>query len=272
MSDFDPQWVIDDSTPIEHQAINGIGHGMIPRNLDVQPPYGASPTEIVTYPRVEWPERIKDKIASGSRNSDIRNRGGPDGGPIPYLNQSSFPYCWRHSAVHSVMLARAKMGLPYVALSAFSVCPTVHSGGWAALAYDYIMKFGASPQSLWPQGKEQMSLWTPECQTEAAKNKIAEGWWDAGIYPGLRKLTFDQVVTQLLDGTPTPVEFNWWGHSVLGLDIVEVDPSKDLQDPNRWAIDILNSWINYGVNGVGRIVGKKAIPDTSVSLTAMQPI
>lgn len=265
---MNPAFIIDDNTPVEHPAINGIGHGYVQRDLSVQPVYDASPSLIKTYDRATWSERIKDKAAKKSRLSDIRNRGA-NGGPIPYLNQSSFPYCWRHSAVHAVMVARAKMGLPYVALSAFSVCPTVRSGAWAAMAFDYMMKYGCAPQSLWPQGQESMSLWTPECQAEAAKTKVAEGWWDGGTHPGMRKLTFDQGATLLLDDVPTPWELSWWAHSVLGLDLVEVNPSLDLQDPNRWGVDFLNSWLNYGQNGVGRLVGNRARPDTAVGLTSV---
>lgn len=269
---MNPAWIIEDTTPIEAEVVNGGAFGYVQRDLTVQPVYEASPTLIRTYPRVEWSQRIKDKAGTKSRNSDIRNRG-MWGAPIPYLNQGSYGYCWAHSAVHAIALTRAKMGLPYIPLSAFAVAATIkggrNEGGWAALAFDFTMKNGVPSQTLWAQGDARVKPWTGELAEDAAKNKMAEGWWDAGSHPGLRKLTFDQVATLLLDNVATPVEFNWWGHSVLGLDLVEVNPSLDLQDPNRWGIDILNSWQNWGENGVGRLVGNRARPDSAVAVTSV---
>lgn len=275
---MNPAWTIDDTTPVQSPQVNGSGHGYVPRNTSIQPMHSASPSLIKVYPRSEWPERIKEKTAKKSRLSDIRNRGA-NGSPIPFLNQSlgdgvHWGYCWAHSAVHGVMLQRAKQGLPFVLLSAFSVATTImngrNEGGWAALAFDWIMKNGVATDASWPQLNANPRLWTAAMQQEAAANKLSEGWWDAGQHPGLRSLSFDQVASLLLDNVPTPVEFNWWGHSVLGLDLVEVNASRDLQDPNRWGIDILNSWKGWGENGVGRLVGNRAIPNSAVGLTSVQ--
>lgn len=266
-----PEWVVDDTTPIEAPAVGGVGHGFIPRDIDVQPAYGASPSEIKTYQREDWPAMLEEQEKRKSSLWHIRERGGPNGGRIPFLNQGSYGYCWAHSAAHAVMLQRAVDNLPYVALSAFSVAGPVkngrNEGGWAALAFDRMMTHGIAPQSLWPQGNASPSLWTPQVAAEAAKVKVGEGWWDAGQHPGLRNLTIDQVFTLLYDCVPCPVEFNWWRHSVLGLRFVDKKDRSDPKDIGRYDLDILNSWLNYGVNGVGRLSGSRKIPDSAVGLT-----
>ncbi len=242
--------------------------GLIERDYNIQPVYmAANPSEMDVIDMKEWPRLIADIKASGSSLINVRNREGPGGKPIPFLNQGSFPYCWRHSAAHAIMMIRALIGLPYVALSAFSLCPTVRGGGWAALAFEYAMKFGCSPQSLWPQGKESMSLWTPECQAAAAENKVTEGWWDLGKHAGLRKLTIPQVGTSLLRRKPVIVEYNDIAHSMLGMRLDDDFPNKDPEDPSRYGIAHLNSWLNYGDNGIGKRTGMKAWPDSSVSPT-----
>lgn len=267
-------WVTDDNTshkdnPLKNPATFGIGDpGYRERDLSVQPIHmGADPKAMDVIPMEDWPAIIKEIEASGSSLIHVRNRNGPDGKPIPFLSQGRFPYCWRHSAAHAIMILRGLLGLPYVALSAFSLCPTVRGGAWAALAFEYAMKFGCSPQSLWPQGQESMSLWTPACQAEAAKNKVTEGWWDLTKHAGLRKLTIPQVGTQLLRRKPTIVEYNDIGHSMLGLSLLDKFPNKDPKDPSRYGIAHLNSWLNYGDNGVGVRAGMSAWPDSSVTPT-----
>lgn len=284
---MNPIWIVDDNTPPEADplfpgspaaVLNGVmqSFGFVKRDVEEFPVYGASPVEIKTYSMKDWPALIKEKIASKSRCSDIRNRGGPDGGPIPFLNQGSWGYCWGHSLTHAVMVFRAMMELPYVALSAFSLCARImngaNRGGWSALACDEAMKGGIAPQTLWPQLNANPRLWTPECQAEAAKFKVSEGWWDASKHPGLRKLTIPQAGTLLLQSIPVTVEYNDIAHSMLGLDLVDHDPSKDPEDPSRYAIDHLNSWLNYGVNGVGRRAGRKAWPDSCIALTSVNPV
>jgi hypothetical protein len=269
---MDPKWIIDDTTPIESQAINGLGHGYVERDVAVQPAYGASPSLLKTYDVDTWPELLAEQEAKQSSLWHIRNRRGPNGGPIPYLDQGRYGYCWAHSAVHALMLQRAVANQPYVPLSAFSVAGPIkngrNEGAWAALAFDRMMTHGVAPQSLWPQGNASPSLWTPSTAIEAAKNRISEGWWDAGKHPGLRNLSIEQVFTLLIDNVPTPVEFNWWTHSVLGLRFVDTKRTANKRDiHNRYALDILNSWVNYGDNGVGRITGQRMRPDSAVALT-----
>lgn len=280
-TELDTKWIVDDNTPaIADPLLNPmrfglVNPGLVERDFTVQP-YQALPSEMKTHPMKEWPERIRDKFAAKSRLSDIRNRSGKDGGPIPFLLQGRWGYCWGHDAVHMVMLARGKMGLPYIAMSAFSVCAMImkgaNNGGWAALAIDWIVKNGVGPQALWPQGSVDLKLWTLECQAEASKYKISEGWWDGALHPGLRKLSKEQLGTNLLDSNPVALEYNDMSHSMAGLDLNDEYPNKDPEDPSRYSIDHLNSWPNYGVNGVGRRAGMKAWPDTSAAITSVNPV
>jgi hypothetical protein len=142
-------------------------------------------------------------------------------------------------------------------------------GGWAGLAFDWIVKNGVAPQSLWSQGNASPQLWTPSTKIEAAKNRISEGWWDASQHPGLRKFTMDQLFTLLMDCIPAPVEFNWWAHSVLGMRFVDKKDRADKKDINRYALDILNSHQGYGVNGLGRLEGSRMVPNSSGALTVV---
>jgi len=97
---------------------------------------------------------------------------------------------------------------------------------------------------------------------EAAQQyRISEGWLDMAQPIWGKTMTFDQLASCLLLNVPCPVDFDWWGHSVLAMDLEEADDTLPLTNINRWAIRIWNSWTdNYGRNGTAIIIGKKAVP------------
>ena len=265
---IDPKWIIDDSTPMEAPEVTGDGFGakgFVPRDLTVQPLYEASPSSIKTYPMEDWPAMLEEQERKQSSLFHVRNRCGPNGGQMPFLSQGRFPYCHKHSAAHAIMLGRGVARQPYVALSAFSLDPSTRSGGWAAKNFQYAMEVGIAPQSVVPQGRD--CVLTEAIKQASAPYKISEGWWDAATHPGLRKLTMQQLFTLLWDGIPCPVEFNWWRHSVLGLRFVDKKDRSDPEDIFRYALDYLNSWPGFGVDGVGRLQDSKMVPDSSVGLT-----
>jgi hypothetical protein len=166
------------------------------------------------------------------------------------------------------MLLRAVMGQPYVKLSAFMVASIIQNyrneGLWGAASLEFIEKNGQPSDSLWPEGRVDPRLDTQAMRAEAAKHKITGDWADltAAVYD--RNLTFDQVATLLLSNVPVVGDFNWWGHSVILMDLVEVEPGS-------FGVKGLNSWgDDWGDVGEFTLQASRAIPDGAVApLSAM---
>lgn len=240
--------------------------GLVPRDYGTHPVgylSSAPPLDIPLIPRSEWSARIKEKKATRSRLSDLRRTSGPNGGVIPSLNQGQFPFCWAHSTTMGHMLLRAIMGQPYKKLSAFMVASIIknyrNEGGWGALSLEFIEQHGQPPVELWPEGQVLRSLDTPAMRAEAAKYKVTSSWADlnAAVYD--RDLTFDQVATLLLSNVPVVGDFSWWSHSVILMDLEEVEA-------NSFGVRLLNSWSDsWGDKGEAVLQGAKAIPDGAVA-------
>lgn len=183
--------------------------------------------------------------------------------------------CWTHSVTHGLIINRAKANMPYVPLSAYSVACKIKNfrdeGGWGALALEFIEKNGIMPQSLWPQGSMARTNDRPENWKVAQDYRVTDSWADLtrSIYD--RTITFDQTMSLLLAGTPVVLDLYWWGHSVLGLDPLEVNPRLPLSSIDRWGINIWNSWgDDWSELGEGELHGSKAVPDGAVApLTLM---
>lgn len=234
--------------------------------------------------------RLSAELASTrSRISDIRMKG--DGGQmIVNLDQGQQGYCWAHSSAHAVMLSRAVQNMPYVPLSAYAVACIIKQyrdeGGWAALSMDFIVNRGIPSQAKWPQLNKDRRNDNPETWTDAAKYKVTEGFWDSAAAQYDRKFTFQQRNTLLLCRQPVASDYMHMGHSVCDVDVVDGasmfracrgDSGKLLDLPTHeivWGLNnpvtmglsvrYLNSWLNWGVNGMGILTGSKAIPDGSV--------
>ena len=217
----------------------------------------------------EWPERIKDNEANKARISDIRNAGN-NGQPIPSLDQDGQGYCWIYSGTACLQLLRALANAPYVPLSAHSTGCVIKDfrdeGGWGALGLDFLMSRGVVPQSLWPAKSMSRTYNTAANWKEAMKYRVTEGWIDlaAAVYD--RDLSNLQVGTLLVSGIPVICDYNWWGHSVCGMDLVDVYPTRSARDFSRYGIRILNSWTDgWGDNGTGVLKDSQAWPDGSVA-------
>lgn len=239
--------------------------GLVPRDPSVRHS-SLAPRHAVTMPlipRFEWSARIKEKEQTKSRLSDLRLSGN-NGRPIPSLDQGQVGYCWAHSSTHAVTMVRCANNLPYVPLSAYAVAATIKrgadEGGWGALSLDFITERGVPSQAVWPQGDRNYRQYDrPEVWASAALHKVTEGWVDLAEGPYDRNLTFDQVVTLLLLNVPVVLDFNWWSHSVCGLDAVEVEPGS-------FGVRIWNSWgDSWSDRGMGILQGSKAVPDGAVA-------
>jgi hypothetical protein len=262
--------VIDDDPKSAVYAFpDNVRKGLLPRDYLETPrdTFQALPSEMKVIPKSEWSDRIKEQEKNKARLSDLRNVG-MNGQPIPYLDQGSNGYCWSHSTTHAIMVARAVQNETYVPLSAYAIAAIIKNGrdegGWCGLSAKFAREVGVPSQELWPQGSRNLKYDTPAMRANAAKYKVVEDWVDLTVNVYDPNLTFAQVVTCLLMGCPCPVDFNWWGHSVCALDVVEVEPGS-------FGLRILNSWKGWGDNGCGILRGNKAIPDGAVSFRLISP-
>lgn len=238
----------------------GVRYGLIPRDYRLYPPeMFAPPSELPLIPRSEWSDRIKEQEANKSRISDVilaQN--------IPSMDQGPNGYCWGHSTVGAVQALRALANQPYVPLSAYMVCAIIkngrNEGGWCGLSAKFLRDVGVCSQALWPQGDRNVSRDTPAVRADAALHKVSEDWVDLTRSVYDQNLTFDQVATCLLSGVPCALDFNWWAHSVLGCDLVEVESGS-------FGVRIRNSWGDgWGDKGFGVLRGSKSVPDGAVAL------
>jgi hypothetical protein len=255
--------IIDDSTSNDVLFPPQYGRGGTPRDYAVQPVEMFSPpSEMPLIPRSEWSARIKEKTAFGAHLSDIRNRA-MNGQRMPSLDQGQVGYCWAHSVTHTVMLSRAIANQAYIPLSAYAVASIIKGGrdegGWCGLAAQFARETGIPSQALWPQGSRSLSYDTPAMRGDAAKHRVTEDWVDLTRPVWNNQLTFDQLATCLIVGVPCAVDYNWWGHSVCAMDLVEVEPGS-------FGVRILNSWSDaWEDNGTAVIRGNRAVPDGAIA-------
>src|SRR5262245_58091534 len=172
--------------------------------------------------------------------------------------------CWAYSTTGAVMLLRTVMNVPYVRLSGHAIGCTVmnyqNQGGWCGLSAKFHREKGCPSVEYWPEQSMSRDNSKPATWDNAALHKVTEDWVDLTRPVQLQNLTFDQVATCLLSGVPCATDFNWWGHSVCSMDLVEVEAGS-------FGLLILNSWSDsWGSRGTGILRGNKAIPDGAVAL------
>lgn len=284
--------IIDDSTPVSKELSTNHARGLVPRDF-TKNPLGSYPTcralPTSTYPRDEWIPRIQEKIATKSTLQHIRRRSGPNGGPIPSLDQNGIGYCWCHSGTMGVMLTRAKMGLPYVRLSAFMVGCLIKNysdqGGWGAQGLDFIAEHGVPSVDFWPEKSMKRSNDTPEMRQNALQHKAFEFWADLASPQYDRNMSEDQEVTCLINNDPLIGDFNWWSHSVILIALALANSgitsanapklgSLDFNNPAEFKVyaDVvnkvgLNSWTDgWGDVGEFTLSGSKAKTDGAVAI------
>jgi hypothetical protein len=263
MDSFNGIPIIDEETlqnPVLKDDIFNRSRGLVPRDYNEHPvEMFEPPQDMVVYPRSDWSEMIKEREAKGLTLKALRLRKG-----IRTLDQNGVGYCWGHSVVHSLMLTRARMNLPHVDLSAFHVCSVIKNGrdegGWCGLACKFVAENGCAPQKLWPQHSRDLKLNTEQLRQAASQYRVLEQWYDLTRAVHSQYMTFDRVATCLLNMEPTVGDFNWWGHSVALLNLVEVERGS-------FGIAIWNSWSeSWGDRGMGILRGSQAIPDGSIAM------
>ena len=233
----------------------------------------------------EWPERIKERERTGSQMSQIRLKANGQGGPIPSLDQDGYGYCWNHSTTSSLIILRMMMNLPYVRLSAFAIGSIIKNfvdeGGWGAQSMDFCVSgftrngrkyLGVPSVEFWPEKSTNRALATDDrVWQNAALHVVTEGFIDVEAAQYDRDLSAQQVGSLLLQDIPVVCDYNWWGHSVCGIDLVDVYPDRPARDIRRYGVRILNSWRDsWGELGTGVLKDSKAFPDGAVAPRAMK--
>lgn len=242
--------------------------GLIPRDYLAFPRGSYPNVKAVDVPLIdmsEWPDRIREKAEKKSQLSDIRLY--TYNSPMASLDQDGVGYCWAHSPTSANMLLRALANLEYVPLSAFCVAATIKrgadQGGWGAQGLDFIVTRGQASQRVWPQGRrDYRTLDRPEVWADAARFKVTEGFIDTAVAQYDRDLSNHQTGTLLLSNVPVVCDYNWWGHSVCGMDLVDVYPNRSATDFRRYGIRIWNSWSDaWGDRGTSVLKDSRAWPD-----------
>ena len=231
--------------------------GYVERDYD-RTPYGsvgaAPPGEIEVIPYDQWPDKIADLEREKATLKDIW-----EASPIGVLNQGNYPFCHGFAAIMAVLIERAKQGLPYVELSASSVAAPVtnytKSGAWIGKDLQQIVKVGVAPLSLIPMLTHRKSDFPPGWEQEAGKHRVTE-------FAELRPRDFAQQGSAILQGHGVSVGQNHWSHAVLQMCVRDMDKSKKATDPNRYGIELRNSWgAGWGDGGFAIQVGSKKFAD-----------
>ncbi len=229
--------------------------GLIPRDYSKHP-VGcfefAKPFDLPLIPESEWEDRLAAQKAAKAQLSDVRNRG-MNGGVIPARDQNGKGYCWAHSSVSAMLIARAVEGQPYADLSAFAVACIIKKfrdeGGFGAQSLEWMAEHGCPTSEFWPQQSMAKTNDNEAMRANAKLHRYTE-WMD------MEPRNKAQLVTCLLSGIPVVSDFNWWGHSVCTINLESVKPFRTR---------ILNSWGKWNGDGTGILEGSKAIPDEQLA-------
>jgi hypothetical protein len=271
------------SSSVTHPT--GFGRGLVPRDYAQYPQTMFDPpSQMPLYPRSEWSQRIKEKVANKAQISDVLLAAN-----IPSTDQNGHGYCWAYSVTGCVIAQRALANMPYARLNAHAVAAIIKKGrdegGWCGLSAQFIRQYGVPTFDHWPEHSRDVKNDTPEMRANAALHRVTEEWVDIAQQPYDQNLTFEQMATCLLNNDPCALDFNHWSHSVLGCDLAETAASDlrnqfgkqmlthDLRELTRimdicgygdslFCPRIRNSWTDsWGQKGFGVLAGSKGIPN-----------
>ena len=230
--------------------------GLIPRDYKKNPvgSYAAAQEEFpdsLLIPEGDYGDWIAEQEKMQSSLQHIRDKGN-DGKPIPPKDQDGVGYCWIHSGTMAMELVRALNNEPFVQLAAFMAGCLIKGyrdeGGNGIEGPEFFAVNGICTEQFWPEKSMKRSNDTPEMRKNAAMHKCLR-WWDTSDNSAKRKR---QVISASLRSWPVIADFNWWGHSVLLIRVLSIMKSR-----------ILNSWGQWGDNGIGDLENGKAWPDNA---------
>lgn len=179
----------------------------------------------VTIPKSEWQARIKEieDLESGCDHFCSFD---------PW-DQNGIPYCWCNGGTQAASTKRVMQGHSFIHFSAASVGGPVSGyrsvGGWGGDTINYLSKYGAVDEKLWPNNAIKSSLDTAEAKENRNNHKVLE-WIECE--------TWDEQITCGLLGFPSSCDYGWWSHVVMGCRPVWVDGTA------AWMIR--NSWGDWG--------------------------
>lgn len=254
-------FIIDESTDNDRLFPPGVGRGYDPNQ--VVPCMFAPPSEMPLIPRSEWSDRIKEQEKEQSSLWHLRQRAA-NGQQMPTLDQNGQGFCWAYSVTRCVMYDRAKANLPYKRLSAHAVACKVKNfrdeGGWCGLSAQFIRANGVPTTEHWAEKSMSRSNDNAATWQNAKLHRITEDWVDLASAVYDQNLTFDQVISCLLSNIPCALDFNWWSHSVCGIQAVEPERGD-------FGIKIDNSWTDgWEDQGTGILRGSRAVPDGALAI------
>lgn len=265
---YPKELIIDDNTASDLlflPKVNGrdFSRGAVPRDLAVDPPtMFAPPSDIKLIPRSEWSARIDEQEEAKSRISDVLLHYS-----IPSTDQNGHGYCWAYSTVGCVQAVRAINNQPRVRLNPHSVAAVIKNGrdegGWCGLSAKFLREVGVASFDHWKEHSRDIKQYDDDCKADMAKHRITEDWVDLSKDVYDQNLSFDMLATCLLSLIPCATDFNWWGHSVMACDLVEVEPGD-------FGIRIRNSWTDgWGDKGFSVLRGSKCKPDGALAIRAV---
>lgn len=239
--------------------------GTIPRDFTIQPEaMMADPSTIPLIDESLWDGIIEKQEREQSSLEHILRRK-----KIMPLDQNGFNYCWQHSVVHCAIALRAMMNQPFINFSAVGLAAKSmngkNDGAWCGLGAKNARELGIPLAEDWPQDSRSMSHDKPGVWENAAKYKTTLDYYDLTKQVWDQKLKRQQIFSCLLQNIPCALDFNWWGHSVMGVRVVKL--------PNRkYGVRILNSWYAvpkvkpWGDGGFATLEGDRADADGAVAV------
>jgi hypothetical protein len=146
-------------------------------------------------------------------------------------------------------VAIAASGLPHVELSATMVACLAKNyrkvGGNTFDAIPIMHSIGVCSTQLWPLNQINRKYDTPAMRADAQQRRLAE-WFE------LKPNNFDYAASALLLGFPVILGLAWWGHMILGLQLVQTSRGG-------YGILIENSWgESYGDLGLAVLEESRA--------------
>lgn len=250
--------VLNDDPDSDDFAFPGrVRFGATPRDYSAQPAEAfAPPADMPLIPESEWDARYDEQEA---RQSSLEHLYLRSGGPaFVNLDQNGHGYCWSYSTGHAIMMLRLAMNLPPVRLNPHATAAIIKrgrdEGGWCGLSAQFAREHGYAVEGTgpgqWPLHSRDLRHDTPELRANMALHKVTEDWVDLQRDVYDQNLTRAQLATCLLNGTPCPNDFSWWGHSVCAIRWVRIEKGS-------WGQLILNSWKGWGRHGLGVIQGDR---------------
>lgn len=262
--------IIDDNTTPDILFPTGAGFGHDPSQY--VPDMFASPDQLKLIPDSEYDARFDEQNATESSLEHVYLRKWVG----PCLDQNGQGYCWDYSTTGANMLWRLARNFPFVRLCGHAAASIIKNGkdegGWCGLSYQFQSENGQAPEGNgpleWPEhgfGKSLNARFQEAAfKTNMARFKITDGIYDLGKPAYSQQLKQSQLVTCLFNNNPSPVDFNFWSHSVCGVRWVRISA-------NEWGLLILNSWKGWGNRGLAVLRGVKARPDGAVCVISSQP-